>query len=57
MGNKKQKQQLVITSGDEIIDSMSLEEINLLLNAAQTSYAEEIYLEIEDRELSNLLAE
>lgn len=57
MGKKKEKQQLAITGSDEIINTLSLEEIYLLLGVAQTTRAEEIYLEMEERELNNLLGD
>ena len=54
---KEAEQSLVITSNDEIINSMSLEEITSLLDESQTSFIEDLYLKIEDREFSTLLIE
>ena len=54
---KEAEQSLVITSNDEIINSMSLEEITSLLDESQTSFIEDLYLKIEDKEFSNLLIE
>ena len=58
MKKKKEAEQiLVITSNDEIINSMSLEEITSLLDESQTSFIEDLYLKIEDREFNTLLIE
>ncbi len=54
---KEAEQSLVITSNDEIINSMSLEEITSLLDESQTSFIEDLYLKIEDREFNTLLIE
>ena len=54
---KEAEQSLVITSNDEIINSMSLEEITSLLDESQTSFIEDLYLKIDDREFSTLLIE
>ena len=58
MDRKKQEPQtLIISSNDEIINSLSLEEINELLNEPRATFIEDLYLRIEDTESSCLLAE
>ena len=54
---KEAEQTLVIKSNDEIINSMSLEEITALLDEPQTSFIEDYFLNIEERELDTLLGE
>ena len=58
MGEKAQKsEQFIINKQEQIIYELSLEELALLLDEYQTTFIEDLFFEIDERDHDNLVIE
>ena len=58
MGEKAQKsEQFIINKQEQIIYELSLEELALLLDEHQTTFIEELFFEIDERDHDDLVIE
>lgn len=58
MGEKAQKsEQFIINKQEQIIYELSLEELALLLDEHQTTFIEELFFEIDERDQDDLVIE
>ena len=58
MGEKAQKsEQFIINKQEQIIYELSLEELALLLDEHQTTFIEELFFEINERDYDDLVIE
>ena len=58
MGEKAQKsEQFIINKQEQIIYELSLEELAILLDEHQTTFIEELFFEIDERDQDDLVIE
>ena len=58
MGEKAQKsEQFIINKQEQIIYELSLEELALLLDEHQTTFIEDLFFEIDERDYDDLVIE